>query len=59
MFKKIKEIKEAMSFLANIKNKDTNIMIVSFMGETGFYKIQSITRDLHGYINVEGVVVED
>lgn len=58
MIKKLKEIKEAIKFLKLFKKKDSNIMLVSFFGETHYCKVGSIRRDINGQIDVECKIID-
>lgn len=58
MLKNLKELKEAIKFLRLFKNKDSNIMLVSFLGEFHYCKVKSIRRDINGQIDVESTEVD-
>lgn len=58
MIKNLKELKEAIKFLRLFKNKDSNIMLVSFFGESHYCKINSIRRDINGQIDVESTEID-
>ncbi|WP_203263649.1 hypothetical protein [Streptococcus uberis] len=57
MLKKLKEVKEAIKFLRLIKDKDSNIMLVSFFGEFHYCKVNSIRRDINGQIDIESTEI--
>ncbi|WP_413473660.1 hypothetical protein [Streptococcus parauberis] len=58
MIKNLKELKEAIKFLRLFKNKDSNIMLVSFLGEFHYCKINYIRRDINGQIDVESTEID-
>lgn len=58
MIKNLKELKETIKFLRLFKDKDSNIMLVSFFGDFHYCKINSIRRDINGQIDVESTEID-